>query len=308
MTRPLSFVLAVLVALSLVAMTPLVAAEEVYTVDDNTQLDDRDVIAQYGEDGVASTAVNGLDMSITVSDDRRKAGIDARTPGVMHTYIQVEYREDVDRTVRFYVPSEYIQPRLKEGLQAENSDAEAMLEPVAGGEYTAVTIQFREATNATFALNDAFGMYLSTTDRAYSTIENVTGYTMPRLGAKGHEQWQYPPDGALVGENATYHIPVDPEKNDSMDMTIQYDNTPNSEEASWLAVKSCDQQVEPVCVTERDGEPVLFSGTGEAVPPIRYKHGKDRVSEAKSGWEELKDSWSGLFDNVSGLFGTVMLP
>lgn len=288
---------------ALVGAVPLASAEKVYTVDESTGLDDSDSIATYADGEAVAADVQGLEMTVTVADDRRDAGVNAYTSGVMHTYFRVEYREGVDRTVRFYVPSEYFQPRLKEDLQATNDDAVAMLEPVAGGEYTAVTIQFRGQTDATFAVNDAFGAYLSTSDDAYGTIENVTGYQMPRLGAQGHEQWQYPPEGALVGENATYHIPTDPEQNDSMDMTIQYDNTPDSEEASWHAVKDCENQVEPVCVTSRDGDPVLFSASGEDVPPIRYKHGTDHVSNAKSGWEELKDSWSGVFDGIGGLFG-----
>lgn len=288
---------------ALVGAVPFASAEKVYTVDDNTALDDADTISTYQKTGTASADVQQLDMTITVSDDRRKAGIDAYTSGVMNTYIRVQYREEIDRTVRFYVPEEYAEPRLKEGLQAENSDAEAMLEPVAGGEYMAVTIQFRGETDATFAVNDAFGAYLSTTESVYGTIENTTGFSPPRLGASGHTQWQYPPDGALAGDNATYHIPSDPDKEDPMDLTIQYDNTPDSEEASWMPMPDCSESVDPVCITERDGDPVLFSTSGKDVPPIRYKHGTDRKAEAKGAAEHLMDSWQGLVDDLGGFFG-----
>lgn len=288
---------------ALVGAVPFASAEKVYTVDDATELDDADTISEYHQSGTATVDVQQLDMTVTVSDDKREAGLDAYTGGVMHTYIRVEYREEIDRTVRFYIPEEYAEPRLKEDLQAMNGDSVAMLEPVAGGEYMAVTIQFRGETDATFAVNDAFGAYLSTTEKAYATIENSTGFSPPRLGAGGHTQWQYPPDGALVGENATYHIPTDPSQEDPMDLTIQYDNTPDSEDASWMTMPTCSQTVEPVCITDRDGDPVLFSMSGQDVPPIRYKHGTDRKAETKGAIEQLKDSWGDFIDGLGGIFG-----
>lgn len=297
------FALAALTIGLLAAGVSVASAERVYTIDDETDLDKPSTITEYSENGTATVAVDQLNMTITVTDDRREAGIDARTAGVMSTYIHVEYYEDVDRTIRFYVPAEYLQPRRNEGVQSETSNNEAVLEPVAGGEYTAVTIQVRGQTNAAFETNDAFGGYLAATDTVYTQLEDATGYEMPRLGARGQEQWQYPPEDALIGDNATYHIPTDPEHDDPMDMTIQYDNTPEKEEASWHAVKDCEQTVEPVCVTERNDEPVLFSTSDSNVPPIRYKHGTDHVSEAKSGWEELRDSWSDLIDGVLGSVG-----
>ena len=304
MTRLTRVLCALLVATAVFAGLPVASAEKVYTVDDNHELDDADAIAEYHDTGAVSADVQGLDMTVTVSDDRREAGVDALTGGVMHTYVRVQYREEIDRTVRFYLPAEYAQPRLKEGLESETDEATAMLEPVAGGEYMAVTIQFREPTDATFAINDAFGSYLSTTEWAYSTVENATGFSPPRLGARGHKQWHYPPEGALAGDNATYHIPLDPERNTSEEgMTIQFDNKPNSEESAWMTMPKCSQSVEPVCVTERDGEPVLFSTSSENVPPIRYKYGTDRKAEAKGAIEELKDSWGGLIDRLGGLAG-----
>lgn len=304
MKKAFTITFAVLLVVALVAATP-VGAEEVYTVDENTGLDNPDTISTYKKTGVAETEVSGLDMKITVAEDARDAGMDTHNPGLMHTYIRVEYREDIARTVRFYVPTEYVQPRLKEDVQAENDEeAVAMYEPVAGGEYMAVTIQFQGATDATFDVNWAFGRYISMRDGAYDTIENTTGYSPPRLGSKGHTQWQYPPDGALAGDNATYHLPTNPEKNESAsEMTIQFDNKPNSEEAAWMTMPKCEQTVEPVCVTERDGEPVLFSTSSADVPPIRYKHGTDRSAEVKGAVEELKDGWRGAIETVKGLLG-----
>ena len=306
MTRGITLLVTTVLVLGLVAGLPVASAEEVTTVDDDTQLDDPEVISEYEETGLAEADVPGLDMSIAVSEDQREVGIDAYTAGALHTYVRVDYREEIDRTVRFYVPAEYIEPRRKDNLQAKNTETTAMVEPVAGGEYMAITVQFRGETDAVFAFNDAFGSYLRTTETAYDTVENVTGFSPPRLGAREHEQWQYPPDAALAGDNATYHIPTDPEGNASAsDMTIQYDNQPGAEESAWMTMPDCEQTVEPVCVTERDGEPVLFSTSSESVPPIRYKYSRDRKAETKGAVEELKDSWSGLLDRAGGLWGGI---
>jgi hypothetical protein len=304
MRRSILFVGLVLAVVALAAGGA--SADTITTIDNDTALDDSDTIQTYESEGVATVDAQQLDLTITVAEDRRDAGIDAYTPGVGYSYLRVQYREEIGRTIRFYVPADYVEPRLKEGLEADRGDATATLEPVAGGEYMAVTIHVDGPTDATFPINKVFGTYLSTTEEVYGTVENATGFRPPRLGASGHTQWQYPPEGALTGDNATYHIPTDPDQEDPMDLTVQYDraaNDPDAEEASWQSMPRCDQTVEPVCLTDRDGEPVLFSTSSETVPPIRYKPGSDRSAEAKGAIEELEDGWSGLLDDVGGWLG-----
>jgi len=288
-----------LLALAL-AFGTLGASAEPNTIDDDTRLDESATIDSFEANGTVRADAPTLNLTITVSRDRREAGVDAVTGG-MHTYIRVQYNESVDRTVRIYIPDAYMEPRVKSDVQSLTDGTTAEYEPVEQKDATAVVVELDGQTDATFEVNRAFGTYLSATDRAYGVFESVTGFRPPRVGARERPQWQFPPPGALSGGNATYQI-QDAETADNM--TIQYDATPNSEESSWIRVPKCSASVEPVCVADREGGPVLFA-TNNSVPPIRYKYSADRVEDAKSGGKKLKDAWGDLIDGITGIFGTV---
>jgi len=286
-----------LLALTLVADA---AAADPYTIDDDTSLDESATVQAYEDNGTVRADAPTLNLTITVSKDRRKAGVDAVTPG-LHTYIRFQYNESVDRTVRVYIPDAYMEPRVKTDVQSLTGGPTAEYEPVEREDATAVVVDLDGQTDATYEVNRAFGAYLSATDRAYGVFESVTGFRPPRVGARERPQWQYPPPGALSGGNATYQI-QGAETADNM--TIQYDATPESSESSWIRVPKCSVSVDPVCVADREEGPVLFA-TNDSVPPIRYKYSADRIEDAKSGGKKLKDAWGDLVDDVTGIFGTV---
>jgi len=273
------------------------------TVDDAHGVADGEAISQYKSAGTVTGAVEGLNMSITVTDNKQEV-VDGLGTGALKTYIYVDYDEEITRTVRFYVPAAMVEPRIKRDVANVRGGLRAEYEPVDGGEYMAVTVYLNGRTEAAFPANNAFGTYIGLSERAYGTVENVTGVSVPQLGSGETKQWQYPPDYALKGVNATYHLPTDPtRKNTGIEnMTLQYDDTPNVSQPTWLTIRRCDAGTEPVCVTTRDGQPVLFSASGEA-PPIRYKYGEDRISDTKSAWAEVKTAWSGLLDNVGEFLG-----
>lgn len=274
----------------------------ILTIDENTGLTDQDTIKEFQRSESVTADVPELDMQITVTTDKREISNDAVSPGLLKRYIAVDYNEEIARTVRFYVPAEYVTPRIKRNVDADGAEVSAEYEPVDGGNYMAVTVYLGGETEAILPANEVFGSYVDTSGSIYGWVENKTGVPIPQLGKSGQVQWQYPPEHVLQGANATYHIPMDPDKHTVADMTIQYDNSGPNTEPTWLVVPACEDTTDPVCVTPRNETAVLFTSATEA-PPVRYKHGTDRVSEAGSAWHDLKQGWDGLIEKVGGLVG-----
>lgn len=277
----------------------------ILTIDENTELTESETIEAFETSGSATAAVPELDMTITVAEDKRDVVSDALTPGIAKRYIAVDYDEEIARTIRFYVPEEYVTPRVKRNVDADGGEVTAEYEPVDGEAYMAVTIYLDGKTEAVLPVNEVFGSYIDTSGSVYEWIQNKTGVPIPQLGTGGDQQWQYPPEHALQGPNATYPITMDPDQQSLDDMTIQYDDSETDAEPRWLVVPTCSDTTRPVCVVERNGTAVLFTSQDEA-PPVRYKYGTDRVSETESAWHELKQGWKGLLDQLGGLAGGIM--
>jgi len=274
----------------------------VTTVDKATGLTDDATIEEFEQQGSVTAQVDGLDMTVGVHTDKRDAVGDGLGPGVAKTYITINYDEEIARTIRVYIPAEYVTPRVRQDIDAVAGDATAVYEPVDGEQYMAVTVYVDGRTDAAFPVNTAFGAYIDTSGSVYGWVENTTGLPVPQLGTEGSRQWQYPPEYALSGTNATYHIPMDGDTHDLANMTIQYDKSAGDDEPEWLTVPACEQSTEPVCVTDRNGTAVLFAPNSGA-PPVRYKYGTDRLSQTKGALNELTNAWGGLIDRMGGLVG-----
>lgn len=299
----LAVVLAALLVVSLMALAvPTLADSDnstahIDTIDEDTDLTLNETIDEFDETGYAVADVSGLDMSVHVAEDQRDVGVSGWTSGP-HTYLRITYNESIQRTVRFYVPNEYVTPRLEEGVSAETGDETATFEPVDDGEYMAVTIAFDGETDAVFAVNAWMGYYIRASDQAYDAIEEVTNVSVPRLGVGGGEQWQYVPREGLAGENDTFAMPAE-SMDVALDMSLQYDSSDNASDANWRSVERCSVDINPVCLTDRDGDPVLFASTSDP-PPVRYKTETSLRADIEAGWNELRDEWWSLFDTITG--------
>jgi len=131
----------VLVVAAVAPASVAVGQESVYEADTSHELATNESIATFEDEGVVSGDVHGLNMSLTVAEDADDAGLnDWITRSSGRVFLRVDYNEELDRTVRFYLPQEYASPQLKQGLEAQNSDLTADLEPTHDRNHTAVTV------------------------------------------------------------------------------------------------------------------------------------------------------------------------
>jgi len=281
---------------ALVALVGTATASGVLAIDDDHQLARADSIEEYRSTGSTSTSLLQIDMSITVAESHSDVGLE----GVGYTdfdstYIKVEYREELSRTVRIYLPAEYFRPRPKEGLEAVDSDVKASLTTVEGREYTALTLRFSGPTTAVFDVSKQAGVIFDGRAESRDLVSNRTGVDVPSVSTSG--QWSYV-DVSELESNTT--VAIDPR---GQELTIQYDSEPSVNESSWLAVPDCGDESAPVCRFERDGdgERVYLLARSTDVPDIRYKRGNDPLAGLSSALSDAGNAVDELLDGLGSL-------
>lgn len=296
--------LAFLLALSFPAAVGLGTAQENLTaVDEDNPLAAPDAGTTYDNESVVGGSVPGYDMQLTVAESHEDVGLEGieytSASDSMRHYLRVDYDEDIERTIRFYVDREVWYPHYHE-LDAENADVTATLEPVGDSEYTAVELTLEGQTDAVFQVPKAVSGYYYARDTGRSWLENKTGYKIPSIFGGG-AQWERVNHDDLANGNESVAIGT----NES-DPMIQYDAGNDSER--WVPVPSCDSSRgddAPVCTYDRPEDPdhVYVLSDGENPPPVRYKHGTDLLSQARAGINELLETPDRIMEQINGLFG-----
>jgi surface glycoprotein (TIGR04207 family) len=304
--RPIA--LAVLLVVSLVAAALAVpgtatatAQPEIYTVDADHGLADDAAIQRFEQEGLASTQLERLDLRLTVADEAGDVGLsELRHSSSLNTYVQIDYQEEIPRTIRIYLPKEYVDPYRKVGLEAEDADVTADVEPVRDREMVALTLTVDGSTNATFSLNHAPGKTMGARERVKDLINQSTGYRLPDISiGAGSAEWQYVPSSALAGNNTTYRVPTN--DTDSSDLTIQYDTDPSPDQR-WLPVQRCDGSQEVCTITKNGSDRVVLVSTTQNPPTVRYREDGGALVGARSIGSDLSNAVDQLVADVKGLW------
>ncbi len=253
-----------------------------------------DAYQTFDEDGVVSTDLQRADMTVTIAEDHEDVGVSGFQTDAGSLYLRFEYREEIAREIRFYVPAAYASPRVNRDPTLVTGDVPVSLDPAEDRSYTAVTLTVTEPTDVVVKMSKVRGKV--STGRAWvrSQVENGTNIDLPRLAAKG--EWAYVSDD-LDGANATARLPEG-------DHQVQY-ASPVAEDA-WVTVPDCDSQVEPVCQFNRDGATYVLAVNNDS-PEVRYREQSQGgiVSNVSAAVSDLRAIPGRIAQFVGSLFGTV---
>jgi len=299
MTASRGVLFAIILVVAAVAPASMaVAQESVYEADTDHELATDGAIAEFHNESVATGDVQGLNMSLTVADDAEAVGLnDWITRSTGRVFLRVDYNEELSRTVRFYIPREYVSPQIKQGLSAMDGDLTADLAPTQDRNYTAVTITVDGPTEAVFPISAARGSIATGRSTIGEIVHNVTGFSPPSLTDDGAE-WHYVSPGEL-DDNQTDSIP-------SNATTIQYNtNTGTDAEANWVPVPDCDGGTDTVCTYTKADHPdrvYLLSTSGDP-PRLRYREGSSVQGQLGTAVNDALNGVDDLVDDTFALFG-----
>lgn len=281
-----------LFGLALVLVTAPVAGSTTTTIDADHSLTSAESIQTYESDGVAVANPAQADVTITIAKGHDDAGLEGIYADGLDTYLRIDYDEDIDRTLRFYIPSEYVSPRTKRGLEPVDGGPPADLTPVRGGNMTAVTVEVDGQTDSVYRLSKLAGLTYSVRQRYADRIENRTGWEVPSLTSS--TQWQYVEAGSYSTNS--------PRPINDTDLTMQYRQA-SADETEWLPVRKCDDpETQRVCYVQ-DTNTTLLMSSAENPPKVRYKTDGGIIENVSGEVEDMLESFSRAGDWFGDIFG-----
>lgn len=270
MRRQYAALLGVVLAVALLAGVAAVgAADGIYKVDADHELAEPEAIDDYHADEYVAGEISGIDASIEISE--RKADVDRG--GVLpvdagHSFIRVEYREDIARTLRIWVPEEYATPYTREGVASLDGEHTADYQPVRDGEYMQVVIHVDGPTDVVLPIHKHSSATYDVINSYEERLEELTG---------GDREWVYVDREGLEREHA---VALDVEDVD--DVVIQYDATPDEPEETWVNMPRGDGDgAYWYSPDSEDGEVVYVVTRGGDAPDVRYMEGGGVREEAE---------------------------
>lgn len=280
-----------LVVCALMAAAP-VSADATVAVDANHPVASDEAVSEYERTETVSGQLPQVDATLTVAEDHDDVGLDGPYLDVNSQYIRLEYDEELPRTLRIYIPTEIVRPRVKSGLEAESGGLTADFAPVDDSEYLAMTVRVDGRTNATFVLSAEAGIIWSARETGSEAVNDTTGISLPSLGSDA--DWRF-----VEGLNQSQPVALDRRPDN---LTMQYDarDGPGRE---WLAVPQCDDPSEQsVCYYTQGNETIIMT-TQSNPPTVRYQRSNDPTADLKSSWRDLRRVPSRLAEQVDSWFG-----
>lgn len=290
--------LVAMLLLAVAAPSTLAAAESVYEADAGHDIATQSAKDRYHDEGHVTGDVYGLNMTVTVADKAGDTGLsDLGTVSTGKVFVRVDYNEELERTVRFYLPASYVAPQLKEGLESDDGSLTADLKPTENRSHTAMTMEFDGRAEAVFAISVTRGAVSDSKSGLSDILGNMTGFELPSLTSGGAE-WHYV-SGEELDDNQTDYISA----NESD--TIQYNAAPGAAEAEWTPVQTCDGGEAPVCTyTKADYPNRTYLLSQEADPPrVRYRSGSSVTGGLGSAINDAVQGAESALDGLGSLFG-----
>ncbi|WP_373190027.1 hypothetical protein [Halolamina sp.] len=277
--------IAALIAVCL--LSTAVGAATMTIIDAGHSLTDDTAKANFEQDGYAQADLSAPNMTIEVAADLEQCGISSWTVSdTRNDFLCVTYGEDIDRTIRLFIPDAYWHPYVRESVDPVEGDATASFEPVQGGDYTAVEFTVTEPTTVVWPINADSSWFSSRKDSTISNLESVTG-----VGVAEQTSWQY----ANLSGNGTGYVIRAPNGTDAL--TVEY----QTEDGEWATVPGNEEGYAPLYMQGYDGvdDRTVVVATVSESPQIRYKTDATRRDKLGAGWREL----TRMDDRIEELFG-----
>lgn len=296
-----TFVAVALVAAVLagaVSPSPVAAAQELTAIDEDHPLATQQAIDEYRSTGAVSGSLPSPQLTLTIAEDSDDVGLDGVHLDSDTHYLRLQYEEDIERTIRIFIPAGYWHPYATE-VTDENNGITGTFRPTPDGEYTAVEVTVDGPTDAVFAISKVGATVFQFRDYARDEAENKTGWSLPSLGASAH--WEYVDTATLSNGSA---VAFDESERP---VTLQFDAGDNDSER-WIAVPDCDSRrsdAAPYCqYTPPENESVtklLAQNETASLPAVRYQYDTGVMATASSAIDDAMAAAESLLEQVSSI-------
>lgn len=274
-----------LISAGALAVAGEVSDGDMYKIDDGHGLANEEAVSAYETEGYASGEVEGLDATIEVAESKELVERTGPRPlDAAHGYVRIDYREDISRTLRIYLPRSMVTPYAREEVESlGSSEITADYQPAREGRYFQITISVGGPTDVVVPTHAHSEITYGVLDRYEDRVDSVTG---------ADREWQYLEREGLEREHA-----VAVEVEDVDDVVIHHDATPDEPEETWVNTPR-DSGDGPYWYApdSEEGEVVYVVTRGGDAPDVRLMEGggvrqkvEGHVNDARQIPERIRD-------------------
>lgn len=299
MIRPLNFVLAVLLAVSIVSVAP-VAADSTTVIGTDSELASDKAGVEFRETGNVSATYAAPEVTVQATQTAEDCGVEreglAALLGVFsdtrNDFLCLDYAESVTRTFEVYVSQSVWAGYEREEVNPKKGDAHASFESatIDGERYLKVTTTLSEPGMYAFPVNRESTFLAERVDRHRDRVENVTG-----VGVAETDEWQYVNSEDYSNES-TYVLQS---PNGTENLLLEYKT-----EDGWAVVPEGRQSYAPVYYEQvSDTEALVFAVEADDPPRLRYTEDPTTTTMFDSFWREAWEVPSRISDFFSSFGG-----
>lgn len=277
--------------LLIIASIGVGAAPEYTQIDTNHDLTSDSSIDTYEESGVASADLKAPNMKITVAESKSDVNIEgsAFSTDVGQSYLRIDYAEDKDRVVRFYLPKEYFDP-YSDQLEPVVGDSKADIEPVRDREYTSVKVELSgEQDEYVYSVSHLAGYSESARSGWLDRLDPTKDEEQTNTEA---EEWQYIQSSEIGSETEIKVGSTD-------DYRAQY----IKDSGEWNTIVESEQDDEPYYIRTREGveDKIYVVSTQSETPQIRYKKSQSLIESGEDVSSGVKGIVSEIMSDINEL-------
>ena len=288
-----SIVLVVLLVTSIVAI-PAVAVSspagesEVTKIDADHGLLDDDAISTFESEGSVSVDLEQVDAKVTVATSKSEVGID-RSDAIATTdagnyFIRIEYNEDIDRTIRLWIPAEYVGPYDRADVSSLSSDHEVDYNQVRDRQYLEILVGVEDQSDIVLPVGRLGGGVEALVSERVDAVESAVG---------GHfgtgDDWKYLDNES--GEERVIDLDIDPDN-----AILQFDVAGDPADPRWINIPEGETRGIPVYYHVDSNGSMYLVVTADEDLDIRYKeessitdHARGAINDAIHAIEDLPD-------------------
>lgn len=262
-TRTRALLASLLLLVATAGAAPVLATGVRTTVDDDHALATEHKQADFVQQGYATADLTAPSMSVTVADSHEDPGceLDGVYSDTRNDFLCIRYDEEIDRTLRLYIPAEYWTPYVRTDVEPITGGVPAAYEPVENSQYTAVTVELTEPGTYAWPVTKEASLWASAKERTLENIENVTG-----VGVPSTDEWRYISQSELGGNQSAYVVRA-PNGTDAL--VLEY----KTGREEWAEVPAEPRSYAPVYYETKQGvdDRAYVFATTDNPPEVRYK-------------------------------------
>lgn len=295
-TRWLAVIVLVVAMLLLLSVSiAVVLADEggedtVTEIEGNHALVEAEQIQGFETEGAASADLEQLDATVTVAKSKRDVDVDhwdaPTTTDVGNHYLRIQYEEDISRTIRIWIPAEYIAPYERAGVESITSEHTADYSPVRDRAFLEVVVHLDGEADVVLPMGKlGAGVEGTIADRVRNLDEATGGFLAT------DREWTY-----LEGSDdrdRVVELDVDPGN-----ALIQFDAA-DDHETRWINAPEGDTRGAPVYYhVDGNNESVFLVITTDEQVDIRYTEESTFVDEVRGAINDARHAAETLPDRV----------